>query len=398
MYKYNKIIKIKVWKNQTVFSEIKEYAEEHAALFTAICSGIVAFLTVVLKLCYFSYQYGKATAFNLNINAIDLIKDTTIFNILFYIVLAGIMITSNYFGYLCYRKNTLTIYLIVLLIMSIAICPILLTYTLNASFLDIIKDSEYRVLILVLSLFFVPAINSIVLINALTPSISDLYYRLEDKYNKIIDKYDIDNINEQKHIKKCNKKLKKLLIRKERIIGKRSKQKPIKILFSILKLRFISYNNTKEFNSESLKKENKEINDFITEYKLELKNKSDNKKTDIKSTFLINLITISITIVVMIVFLFALGYVHSSDIMKIDIIENTNYFVENGNKLDCAIIYENNEYLIVSPCYEKDNQLIINTSYQYRTENSNITKHLGIYDNVTITQFDDLTEWCKQTE
>ncbi len=374
-------IKIKIRKNETAFSIIKKYAEKHTALFTAICSGLVAFLTVVLKLCYFSYQYGRLTAFNININTIDLIKDTTIFNILFYIVLAITMLSLNYLGYIFYRKNALIKYLLVFLIIFLILSPIIFANLIGFSTLNLIKVADINDIFLIIffSIIIVLSIHMIVIINAISPSINDLYCRLEDKHNKFIDKYDINNIKEQKHIKKYNKILKKLLVKKAKIIRKESKKKE-KI-------------NIKEYNLETLQEMEGEIDEFIKEYELKLKKQSKNK--DIKSNLFVNLIATSITIVFIVGFLFVLGYVHSSDFVKINIIENTSYFVENENKIDCAIIYENEEYIIVSPCYEEDNKLIVNTSYQYRTENSNITKHNIAYDTITITQFDDLTEYCK---
>ena len=391
----------KTLKDESILSIVKTYAENHTALFTAICSGLVAFLTLVLKLCSFSYQYGKLMVFHININTIDSNKDTTIFTVLFYIIGAGVMLISNYFGYLFYRKNALTKYLLILYIFSIVISFFFFPYILNVNILDIITDLEYWVLILVFSLFIVPSINLIVIVNAFSPSINDLYCRLESKYNKINQKYNIDNTYKQKHIKRYTIKLNNLLLKKEKLEKRKNKSKNSKhSIRSLLKLsiQFIFTSQKKipkTFNLKIYEYIPEQIKKHIENHKLELKKEAidEHKNTNLGS--LIKICILLFIFVLILIMFFIIGNNQSKNIVKIDIIENTSYFVENENKIDCAIIYENEEYIIVSPCYEENNKLIINTSYQYRIENSNITKHNITYDAINVTQFDDLTEYYK---
>lgn len=390
------MVEDKVLKNESVFSRIKEYAEEHPSLFTAMCSGLVAFLTVVLKLCYFSYQYGKLSAFHIDMNTIVLIKDTSIFNILFYIILAGIMIIINYLGYIYYRQNLLIKYFIGLFPLTLVVCTILFSNITEISIPNIINNLNYIVLIVILSIIFVPLINMIVIINAIIPPINDLHCKLEAKYNKVNKRYNINNINKQKYTKKCTIEYNILLFEIERIEAKKNKskifEKKIKHLLQQFKLKLIP---NKKFDIETIKNNSEYIEKYIKEYKVELQKKSNNKKSDTNSDLLFKTIITAIMLIFIVCLLFIFGYSYSDGITKIDIIENANYFVENGKTTDCAVIYENDEYIIVSPCYEEDNKLKINTSYQYRTENSNITKHNMIYNTITITQYGDLTKYCK---
>ena len=70
------------------------------------------------------------------------------------------------------------------------------------------------------------------------------------------------------------------------------------------------------------------------------------------------------------------------------------YFSENNT--DCAIIYQNDECILVSPCYIKDKELVINTSYQYRTKIIGIKKHIVHFDKMTVKTQDDLDDYiCK---
>lgn len=387
----------KTLKEEAIFSRIKEYAEEHTALFTAICSGLVAFFAICLKLCYFSYQYGKLAAFHIDMNTVDLIKDTTIFNVLFYIVLAGILIIVNYLGYLSYRHNALIKYFLGLFLLFLVLCSILFSNLLEASLFDIVKNINYVFLIVFFSIIFVPIINMIVIINTISPSINDLNCRLETKYNKTNKKY---NKDKQKHIKKYTIQLNKLLLKKEKIEAKNNKvknrDKLIKRFFSLLKLRVTSYKNTKEFNLKTIQKNIEQIDDYIKKYKLEFENMSKDKSLYKNTEWFFKIIITAIILVVIVIMLFIVGYNQTKDITSIDIIENTSYFIKENNTTDCAIIYQNDKYIIVSPCYEEDNKLKINTSYQYRTENSNITKHNVTYNTITITQYGDLTEYYKK--
>ncbi len=146
----------------------------------------------------------------------------------------------------------------------------------------------------------------------------------------------------------------------------------IKHLLQQFKLKFIS---NKKFDKETIKNNLEYIEKYIKAYKVELQKKSNNKKSDTNSDLLFKTIITAIMLISIVCLLFVFGYYYSYGITKIDIIENENYFVDDSKKNDCAVIYENDEYIIVSPCYEDDNKLKINTSYQFRTENSNITKH-----------------------
>ena len=89
-----------------------------------------------------------------------------------------------------------------------------------------------------------------------------------------------------------------------------------------------------------------------------------------------------------------MGYLQEKSIKTIDVIESSTYFSENN--MDCAIIYQNDEYILVSPCYIKDKELVINTSYQYQTKIIGIKKHIIHFDKMTVKTQDDLDNYiCK---
>ena len=108
--------------------KLKSYAEKHTALFTAIFSALIASTTVYLQLCYYVYNYGKLSYFNIDVNTVRLVNDSNIFNILFYIIISNYLsaiqlyinfyIKSNYndyfdnfFNKLKYPGNEISIHL-----------------------------------------------------------------------------------------------------------------------------------------------------------------------------------------------------------------------------------------------------------------------------------------------
>ena len=115
--------------------KLKSYAEKHTALFTAIFSALIASTTVYLQLCYYVYNYGKLSYFNIDVNTVRLVKDSNKFNILFYIIISAVMLAMNYFGYYFYRKNSLFKYFCGLFPLSLFMSVFLFDYTCKFRFI-----------------------------------------------------------------------------------------------------------------------------------------------------------------------------------------------------------------------------------------------------------------------
>ena len=50
----------------------------------------------------------------------------------------------------------------------------------------------------------------------------------------------------------------------------------------------------------------------------------------------------------------------------------------------------------MSPCYIENNELVVNTSYQYQTKIIGIKKHIVHFDKMTVKTQDDLDDYiCK---
>lgn len=379
-------------KNKPALAYIKDFAKNNTSLFTAICSTILAVTTVYLKLCYFSYNYGMLAYFNINVNTVKLINDGNIFNVLFYMLVAATMLIMNYIGYCCYRKNSLLKYFCFLFPISLIVSFFLFNNTSHINFEDLFKNLEYCIAIFITAILIIPLSNIAIIITALFPTVEESFYRLENKLAKI-----------EKNKDKCIKfrvlttqrmltKSRKLLLKQK--VGSYNKQRYKKDKSknnNLLRCFLICKNND---CNELIEQNINDIQKNIRIYKEELENK-ENKYNSYRITDPIKMGSIIILIFALIVFsFFVSGYDQGKNTKTIDIVESTTCF--SAKSIDCATIYENDEYMILSPCYIKDDELYINTLYQYRISTYKINKHTMSFQNVHIDKQDKLDKYYEK--
>ena len=369
--------------------KLKSYAEKHTALFTAIFSALIASTTVYLQLCYYVYNYGKLSYFNIDVNTVRLVNDSNIFNILFYIIISAVMLAMNYFGYYFYRKNSLFKYFCSLFPLSLFMSFLLFDYTYKFRYIDIAKNPEFIIVIFIFAMLFIPVSNIFVLICAVNPSIDEMFCRLENKYLMVNKKY---YENKDSHIIFRVIQIKQMLRIWRKIMRKSNDEnyseddrtQNINLLYILCKNNKLPYKNLIE---ENLNKLHKRIDDYKNECK---QNNDTPNPYRISNHISVTIIIILILSTVVISF-FSMGYFQEKTVKTIDIIENTTYFSEK--RTDCAIIYQNDENVLMSPCYIENNELVVNTSYQYQTKIIGVKKHIMHFDKMTVKTQDDLDNY-----
>lgn len=369
--------------------KLKSYAEKHTALFTAIFSALIASTTVYLQLCYYVYNYGKLSYFNIDVNTVRLVNDSNIFNILFYIIISAVMLAMNYFGYYFYRKNSLFKYFCSLFPLSLFMSFLLFDYTYKFRYIDIAKNPEFIIVIFIFAMLFIPISNIFVLICAVNPSIDEMFCRLENKYLMVNKKY---YENKDSHIIFRVIQIKQMLRIWRKIMRKSNDEnyseddrtQNINLLYILCKNNKLPYKNLIE---ENLNKLHKRIDDYKNECK---QNNDTPNPYRISNPISVTIIIILILSTVVILF-FSMGYFQEKTVKTIDIIENTTYFSEK--RTNCAIIYQNDENVLMSPCYIENNELVVNTSYQYQTKIIGVKKHIMHFGKMTVKTQDDLDNY-----
>lgn len=232
-------------KNKLTVSSIKDFAKNNTALFTAFCSTILAVTTVYLKLCYFSYNYGMLTFFNINVNTVKLINDGNIFNILLYIIISATILIMNYIGYCCYRKNSLLKYFCFLLPISLMASFFLFNNTFHIDFEYLFKNKYYCIVIFITAILIIPLLNIAIIITVLFPNVEESFCRLENKLAKLD-----TNTNTNKYAEFFQ------ALKTQRILTKSRKL--------LLKQNASSYNQQRDENEQS---ENSNLLSYFLKYK-----------------------------------------------------------------------------------------------------------------------------------
>ena len=159
-------------------------------------------------------------------------------------------------------------------------------------------------------------------------------------------------------------------------------------------LSIILHKNYKILYSDAIEKALDELHINIDKFKNECEQNSKILNSHRISNPIIGIAAIILVLSIIVLSFFSMGYLQEKSVKTIDVIESSTYFSENNT--DCAIIYQNDEYILVSPCYIKDKELVINTSYQYRTKIIGIKKHIVHFDKMTVKTQDDLDDYiCK---
>lgn len=241
-------------------------------------------------------------------------------------------------------------------------------------------------------MLLIPVPNIFVLICAVNPSIDEMFCRLENKYLRVNKKY---YENEDSHIIFRVIQIKQMLRIWRKIMRKSNNKnyseddrtQNINLLYILCKNNKLPYKNLIE---ENLNKLHKRIDDYKNECK---QNNDTPNPYRISNPISVTIIIILILSTVVISF-FSMGYFQEKTVKTIDIIENTTYFSEK--RTDCAIIYQNDENVLMAPCYIENNELVVNTSYQYQTKIIGIKKHIVHFDKMTVKTQDDLDNYiCK---
>lgn len=168
----------------------------------------------------------------------------------------------------------------------------------------------------------------------------------------------------------------------------------IYIKIQSVNLSIILHKNYKILYSDAIEKALDELHINIDKFKNECEQNSKILNSHRISNPIIGIAAIILVLSIIVLSFFSMGYLQEKSVKTIDVIESSTYFSENNT--DCAIIYQNDEYILVSPCYIKDKELVINTSYQYRTKIIGIKKHIVHFDKMTVKTQDDLDDYiCK---
>lgn len=372
--------------------KLKSYAEKHTALFTAIFSALIAATTVYLQLCYYVYKYGQLSYFNIDVNTVRLVNDSNKFNILFYIVISAVMLAMNYFGYYFYKKSSLLKYFCSIFPSSLFMSLLLFDYTYKFRYIDIAKNPEFVIVIFILAILFIPFSNIFVIICAVNPSIDEMICRLENKYLRVNRKY---NENRNRHIIFRAIQIKQMLKTWRKIMRKsNNKNHSEYIKIQSVNLSIILHKNYKILYSDAIEKALDELHINIDKFKNECEQNSKILNPHRISNPIIGIAAIILILSFIVLSFFSMGYFQEKSVKTIDIIENTTYFSEK--RTDCAIIYQNDENVLMSPCYIENNELVVNTSYQYQTKIIGIKKHIVHFDKMTVKTQDDLDDYiCK---
>lgn len=161
----------------------------------------------------------------------------------------------------------------------------------------------------------------------------------------------------------------------------------------------------KSINCESPQEERKQpncnelIKNNISEIQKNIKiykDESAKKETQYNPYRITDHRKLSVIIIVVFFVLFIIGFatigcVQKSSIKEVGIVENTTYFSEETT--NAAVIYQNDEYMILLPCYIKDDVMHVNTSYQYRTVVGNANTHFVSIQSLEVESQDELDEY-----
>lgn len=377
-------------KIESVIKTIKDFAKDNAALFTAICSVIFAFAVFYPKLCYFAYNYGKIARFNIDIHTVKLVSDSDIYSIVFYIIVSIAVLIINYIGYYCYKKNSLLIYFACLLPISLIISFISFNETAHINLKELFGNIWYCVVVFIAAILVMFVSNIMIILVAIFPSLDESFCRLQNKVEKIDGKY---RKNADKHVEFRTFKTQKLLKKSQKLLLKQD-----------LNSNEQETDKNKSINCESPQEEQKQpncnelIKNNISEIQKNIKiykDKSAKKETQYNPYRIIDHRKLSVIIIVVFFMLIIIGFAtvghfQESSIKEIGIVENTTYFSEEAT--NAAVIYQNDEYMILLPCYIKDDVMHVNTSYQYRTVVSNANIHFVSIQSLEVENQDKLDE------
>ena len=377
-------------KIESVIKTIKDFAKNNAALFTKICSLIFAFVVFYPKLCYFAYNYGKIARFNIDIHTVKLVSDSDIYSIVFYIIVSIVVLIMNYIGYYCYKKNSLLIYFVCLLPISLIISIFSFHETAHIDLNELFHNIWYCAVVFITAISIIFISNSMIILVAISPSLDESFCRLQNKLEKIDGKY---RKNADKHVKFRTFKTQKLLKKSQKLLLKQD-----------LNSNKQETDKNKSINCESPQEERKQpncnelIKNNISEIQKNIKiykDESAKKETQYNPYRITDHRKLGVIIVAffaLIIIGFAtVGRFQESSIKKIGIVENTTYFSEEAT--NAAVIYQNDEYMILLPCYIKDDVMHVNTSYQYRTVVGNANTHFVSIQSLEVESQDKLDEY-----
>ena len=378
-------------KIESIIKTIKDFAKDNAALFTAICSVIFAFAVFYPKLCYFAYNYGKIARFNIDVNTVKLVSDSDIYSIVFYIIVSIAVLIMNYIGYYCYKKNSLFIYFVCLLPISLIVSFISFYETAHINLKELFGNKWYCAVVFITAISIIFISNSMIILVAISPSLDESFCRLQNKLEKIDGKY---RKNADKHVKFRTFKTQKLLKKSQKLLLKQD-----------LNSNKQETDKNKSINCESPQEERKQpncnelIKNNISEIQKNIKiykDESAKKETQYNPYRITDHRKLSVIIIVVFFVLFIIGFatigcVQKSSIKEVGIVENTTYFSEETT--NAAVIYQNDEYMILLPCYIKDDVMHVNTSYQYRTVVGNVNTHFVSIQSLEVESQDELDEY-----
>lgn len=354
--KMNTYIKLfgKEYTKKEFYIKAKKYIEKHTALVTTIISGIITITALFLNLLYASYKVGELAYFNVNTSyAFTQDKNSIMLKILIYLGIASIFILTNFLGYLSYIRRFFIKYFLILTFILIVLFYVVLTAICG---IDEIFNEFFDVFLMIsfYSFFFAISLTGFSIAYMFSPLKKDKIERLELKERKLMARNKLTDKKKNKINKKIesiNQSANKKEMNANNSLNEKSNQNQSKIFLFIKPIIIVCY-----------------IGIVIVTFLLFGYSQSGNKTS---------FDTVSIN---------SLSNLHEISFIEYDF---DNYI----------ILFENSEYMIISPYVTEQNEKEINetivfTSLQIKIDNNNIPKINKSIKNITVnSNADDLENY-----
>lgn len=325
-----------------IFLKIKLYSEKHTGLITLLLSG----LTIYFNLCLYSYKLGSYSYYGVDLSYISIGNQTdALMNTLFIISIVGMMIFFNILSYISYCRRFFILYFSLgfVVIYTIFIVQGLIV---SEAYNGVIKD----IILLGINLLLIWS-----MFNIFGVAYPNMYSRMPQIYR-------------------------------------------YKIQIQVLK------NNPKKNNKNKIKQCQDKLNKLILEQqKMENIKSSDENKINIKFMSILKMIILVSFPTVLIVILYYAGFFNSFGNTKIDIIQNQidkEYIYATNEKQytvnEYSLLYQNSDFMIVSPCVTKNGKIYIFNSYQMKLDKKSFMIQNKYFDKVILCKDNLSLEGCEK--
>ena len=296
-----------------LFHEVKEYAEQHTAIFVFLSTTFVTVVSYLIKILFYAYQIGYNLYFNVPTRYIKL-SENDFYGFFLYVAFAIFMIMFNAIAQSYLERRKLFSYF---LNFTMILTFVMLFLSLVLDYKAFITDAKnYIIMIISFSVTIVLTLHAFI--------ISNYFYQS--------DSTKISRLNALLELKQ--KKLEKFKV----------KLNCSKFLYKIWKL-----------NIDRLTKNIERLNTKIQniEDKIQSKTKSSTSKADQFHSLLIFLLVFAF----LIIWVDVVGYFTAYGKKNIKVIPNEYLNTAIDNKhYNYAVLFENDDIYLICPCKENDTE------------------------------------------